>query len=438
MAAGPDQFSTMGVLKSLDRAQQLDEADVLKSFRNEFLIPEHNRKPAIYFLGNSLGLQPKRTASYINTILKQWQQYGVEAFFLGSEPWLSYHDHLKKPLAAIVGALPHEVVVMNQLTVNLHLMLVSFYKPVGKRTKILCEAKAFPSDQYMLETHLRARGFDPEEHLIEVAPYEGEATIRHDAILEAIETYKEELALVLWGGVNYYTGQVFDMKAIAEAAHKAGAMAGFDLAHAAGNVPLDLHDWKVDFACWCSYKYLNSGPGAVGGVFIHERHHTNTDLDRYAGWWGYKQEQRFLMQKVFQPTATAEGWALSTPSPVLFAAHKAALELFEEAGIDRLFEKRRQLSAFLFVTLHEVLKKFATPPFQILTPSAAERHGSQVSILIQEKGRNVFEFLTGQGVFADWREPDVIRIAPVPLYNTFTEVAQFADLLEQGLRSSTF
>jgi kynureninase len=368
--------------------------------------------------------------------LTQWSQFGVEGFFHGNNPWLQYHDQLINPLSSVVGSLPHEVVVMNQLTVNLHLMLVSFYQPSGTRTKILCEAKAFPSDQYMLETHLRQRGLEPGEHIIEVAPRTGEATIRQDDILEEIETHKDEIALVFWGGVNYYTGQVFDMQVITAATHKAGALAGFDLAHAAGNVPLQLHDWNTDFACWCSYKYLNAGPGAVGGVFVHEQHHRNTSLQRFGGWWGYEKESRFLMQQGFKPISAAEGWALSTPSPLLFAAHKAALDIFEEAGMDKLFRKSRLLSRYLHFILHEVLKKFEKPVFTILTPEAEKAHGSQVSLLIADNGKAVFENLSAGGLFADWREPGVIRVAPVPLYNTFEEVWRFGALLENTLQAA--
>ena len=400
------------------------------------MIPQVEGKDAIYFLGNSLGLQPKKTKQYIEAILNQWQQYGVEGFFNGVQPWLSYHAQLTKPLAEIVGALPHEIVVMNQLTVNLHLMLVSFYQPSGKRTKILCEAKAFPSDQYMLETHLKSRGLDPGEHIIEVTPRTGEIIIRLDDILKTIEAHGDEIALVLWGGVSYYTGQLFDIEAITQAAHKKGAFVGFDLAHAAGNVPLQLHDWNLDFACWCSYKYLNAGPGAVGGVFIHEQHHTNQTLNRFAGWWGYKNEERFLMEKGFQPIASAEGWALSTPSPILFASHLAALTVFKEAGIEKVFQKSKQLSAFLFFVLHEVLKKFEQPLFEILTPEDELSHGSQISLLVLANGKQVFEHLTTNGVFADWREPNVIRVAPVPLYNTFEEVWHFGTLLEQAFELS--
>lgn len=424
----------MGFLNSLDAARKQDKEDALRHFRNEFLIPVVNHNEAIYFLGNSLGLQPKRTEAAIKQVLAQWQQYGVEAFFKSSNPWLSFHDQLTKPLAEIVGAMPDEIVVMNQLTVNLHLMLASFYQPHGARTKIICEAKAFPSDQYMLETHLRQRGLNPDDHIIEVAPRDGETTIRHEAILQAIEENKDTIALLFWGGVNYYTGQVFNMNALTEAAHAAGALAGFDLAHAAGNVPLQLHDWNVDFACWCSYKYLNAGPGAVAGTFVHQRHH-HKKLQRFGGWWGYEKNARFKMQKGFQPIASAEGWALSTPSPILFAAHLASLQIFSEAGMETILNKSRQQSRFLFFVLHEVLKKFSTTPFTILTPENETERGCQVSIFMPGIGRRVFDWLTENNMFADWREPDVIRIAPVPLYNTIEDVWRFGMLLEQALQN---
>jgi kynureninase len=415
----------------------LDSADALRSSKNEFYFPQVNGRNAIYFLGNSLGLQPKRTETYIKNVLAQWEQHGVEGFFTGAAPWLLYHERLAKPLSAVIGALPDEVVIMNQLTVNLHLMLVSFYQPSGKRTKILCEAKAFSSDQYMLETHLLHRGLDPEKHIIEVAPRTGEACIRHEDILQAIEQHGDEIALVLWGGVNYYTGQVFDMQHITEAAQKRGAKVGFDLAHAAGNVPLELHGWNVDFACWCNYKYLNAGPGAVAAAFVHERHHQDHTLHRFAGWWGYKKEDRFLMQKGFQPIPTAEGWALSTPSPVLFAQLDAALELFADAGMEKLVQKSRLLTTYLFYLLDTLNEGLAEPVFQVLTPRAEAERGSQVSILVKKRGRAIFEHLTISGVFADWREPDVIRIAPVPLYNSFEDVWQFGAILENAFAGVT-
>jgi kynureninase len=414
---------------SLSFAQSLDAADPLRKFRTEFLIPAVDDKEQIYFLGNSLGLQPKRTPLYIMQVLDEWKRYGVEAFFMGEQPWLHYHDQLVQPLAKIVGALPNEVVVMNQLTVNLHLLLVSFYQPVGKRKKIIYEAKAFPSDQYMLETHIKQRGLNPKEVLIEVGARKGEDVINEKDILKTIEQYKDKLALVLWGGVNYYTGQVFEMQKIAEAAHKAGAKVGFDLAHAAGNVKLHLHDWDVDFACWCSYKYLNSGPGAIAGAFINERYHTDESLQRFAGWWGYKKEKRFLMEPGFNPIPTAEGWQLSTPSPVLYASHKAALEIFDEAGFDTIVKKGQELSDYLLFIIDDLNSKLSEPIIKVLTPRNEKEKGCQVSMLMLQNGKEVFDALTKNGVFADWREPDVIRVAPVPLYNSFEEVWRFGEIL---------
>jgi kynureninase len=416
---------------TLSFARQMDADDALRKFRAEFQIPVREGVEQIYFLGNSLGLQPKRTKKYIEQVLHQWNQLGVEGFFMGEQPWLEYHDQLVNTLAEIVGALPEEVVVMNSLTVNLHLLLVSFYNPSGIRNKIICEAKAFPSDQYLLETHIRQKGLDPREIIIEVNARSGETTIRQDDIFAAIENNRHELALVFWGGVNYYTGQVFDLEAITKAAHDVGAKAGFDLAHATGNLLLHLHDWNVDFASWCSYKYLNSGPGAIAGAFIHNRYHTDTSINRIAGWWGYDKSNRFLMQKGFKPTLTAEGWQLSTPSPILYAAHKAALEIFAEAGINQVYRKGQQLSNYLLYIINEINLQ-QEHQIHVITPH--QEKGSQISILIPDKGRMVFDYLTQKGIFVDWREPDVIRLAPVPLYNTFDEIWQFGQFLNDAFR----
>jgi len=318
------------------------------------------------------------------------------------------------------------------LSVNLHLMMVSFYRPEGKRNKIICEAKAFPSDQYMLETHVRHYGFDPNEVIIEVAPREGEHTIRIEDVLQAIEENKDQLALVLMGGLNYYTGQVFDMAAITSAAQAAGAKCGFDLAHAAGNIPLQLHNWNVDFAAWCSYKYMNSGPGAIGGAYIHERYHTN-DTPRFAGWWGNDKATQFLMQKGFQPMSSAQGWQLSTPPPMLYAAHKAALEIFEEAGMEQLHAKRKLLNNWLWFLLDELNARQPQPVIEFITPRSEAERGSQVSMLMLRHGRAIFDALAKEGVIVDWREPNVIRLAPVPLYNSFEEVWQFTNILQQIL-----
>jgi kynureninase len=419
---------------NLAYARQLDQQDPLQEFRDQFLIPVHHGKEQAYFLGNSLGLQPKRTKGYIGKVLQQWNDYGVEAFFMGDDPWMDYHAHLQQPLSIIMGCKPGEITVMNQLTVNLHLMMVSFYRPEGKRTKILCEAKAFPSDQYMFETHVRSHGLNPDEHIIEVQPRAGEETIRTDDILEAIEKHRAELALVLWGGINYYTGQLFDMRAITDAAQKAGAKAGFDLAHAAGNVPLQLHDWNADFACWCNYKYLNAGPGAVGAAFIHERYHTDPSIRRFAGWWGYDKSTRFKMEKGFRPIETAEGWQLSTPSPIQYACLRAALEICMEAGWEAIQQKRMELNAWLWFLLDDLTRQIPEYPFTVITPRVEK--GCQVSLLMHRHGREVFDALTSQGIITDWREPNVIRLAPVPLYNTYTEVFRFYETMRAILLSS--
>lgn len=419
---------------SLEFARQFDSEDQLKDFRQQFIIPSHNGNDQIYFLGNSLGLQPKTTKEELNKILDQWAAYGVEAFFMGNSPWIHYHDQLTKPMSTIIGALPHEITVMNQLTVNLHLMMVSFYRPKGKRNKILCEAKAFPSDQYMFETHIRHYRLNPDDILIEVNPPDGQHLIRTEDILKAIEQNKDELALVLFSGLNYYTGQVFDIKTITNAAHRAGIKAGFDLAHAAGNIPLQLHNWDVDFACWCNYKYLNSGPGSIGGVYIHERFHNDQTINRFAGWWGYDKATRFKMEKGFKPIASAEGWQLSTPSLLLYASHKASLDIFEKAGWENLLSKQKILTSYLWFLLDEINISSGKKMIEYITPREEKERGCQVSLLMLEKGRKVFDALTEAGVVVDWREPNVIRLAPVPLYNSFEEVWQFANILRQILK----
>lgn len=420
-------------MNSLEKAQELDRTDLLREFRNDFIIPVTNDKEQIYFLGNSLGLQPKSANTHIQKVLNQWATHGVESFFVGDEPWLNYHDYLAKPMAKIVGAIPTEISVMNQLTVNLHLMMVSFYRPSGKRRKIICEAKAFPSDQYMFETHIRHYGYDPEEILIEVGPKDGEHTIRQESIIQAIEANKEELALVFWGGLNYYTGQVFDMQAITEAAHKVGAYVGFDLAHAAGNIPLQLHNWNVDFACWCTYKYLNAGPGAIGAVYIHERFHKDPTIPRFAGWWGYDKETRFAMKKGFSPILSAEGWQLSTPSLLLYASLRASLEIFEQAGTEKLHQKRKLLNQFLWSILDEVNAGSPDKMIELITPREESQKGCQVSMLMLRNGKEVYEGLMKEGIIVDWREPNVIRLAPVPLYNSFEEVWRFGHTLKKLL-----
>lgn len=421
----------MNYQNTLAFAQSLDREDPLKAFRQRFFIPQHQGKDCIYLTGNSLGLQAKSTAQYIQQELNDWAAMGVEGHFHAKNPWMPYHEIFPKQLSAIVGCKEQEVVVMNQLTVNLHLLMVTFYRPTKQRYKIICEAKAFPSDQYALETQVRYHGFEPGDAIIEVQPREGEHTIRHEDILSAIRQHGNETALVMFGGVNYYTGQLFDLEAITAAAHAVGAYAGFDLAHAAGNVELRLHDWNADFACWCSYKYLNSGPGGVAGVYIHEKHAANKDLPRFAGWWGYTKSTRFKMEKGFDPIPTAEGWQLSNAPVLSMAAHKASLDIFEEAGIDQLHAKRQQLSGYLHYILNEINGRHEGGIMEIITPSAANERGCQVSMLMKKNGRAIFDELTRQGVIADWREPDVIRVAPVPLYNTFEDCWKFGDILSK-------
>ena len=414
-------------------AKSMDEKDPLKNFRDLFYIPIMYGKPAIYFTGNSLGLQPKTTQEYVVDELEDWANFGVEGHFHARKPWMPYHEIFPAQLSKIVGCKETEVVVMNQLTVNLHLLMVSLYRPTKERYKIICETKAFPSDQYAIETQVKFHGLNPDATIIEVAPRAGEHSIRNEDILQIIQQHGNSVALVLFGGVNYYTGQVFDMKEITEAAHGVGAYAGFDLAHAAGNVALQLHDWQVDFACWCSYKYLNSGPGGVAGVFIHEKHIANKALPRFAGWWGYDKETRFQMKKGFEPMPTAEGWQLSNAPILSMAAHKAALDVFEDAGMQRVHEKRKQLSDFLFFVIDSCNADAKDNEATIITPRNENEKGCQVSLLMKKDGRKIFEELTKAGVIADWREPNVIRIAPVPLYNTFEDIYRFGELLKQQL-----
>ncbi len=420
----------MNYQNTLAFAKGLDDKDELKHFREKFFIPQHNGKDCIYLTGNSLGLQAKTTSNYVQRELDDWAKLGVEGHFQANNPWMPYHEIFPKQLAEIVGCKENEVVVMNQLTVNLHLLMVTFYRPTRQRYKIICEAKAFPSDQYAFETQAAFHGFDPADAVIEVSPREGEYTLRTEDILSAIEQHGNSVALILFGGVNYYTGQVFDMEKITEAAHAVGAYAGFDLAHAAGNVELYLHDWNVDFACWCSYKYLNSGPGGVAGAYIHEKQAANKELPRFAGWWGHNKENRFKMEKGFNPIPTAEGWQLSNAPVLSMAVHKASLDIFEEAGIDQLHEKRKLLSGYLHFVLNDINTRQQKKVLEVITPANEKERGCQVSILMLKNGKLIFNELTKLGVFADWREPNVIRVAPVPLYNSFEDVWRFGNIIE--------
>jgi kynureninase len=407
-------------------ALELDRQDELASFHLLFHFPKFEGREVVYFTGNSLGLQPKKTGEYLQLELDDWAKHGVEGHFLAQKPWYAYHEFLTEKMARIIGAKPEETVMMNQLTVNLHLLMVSFYRPQGNRYKILCEAKAFPSDQYAFQSQVSFHGYQPSDAIIEVAPREGQYYIEESDILATIEKYADEIALVIFGGVNYFTGQVFDLKKITAAAHKAGAVAGFDLAHAAGNVSLNLHDWNVDFAAWCSYKYLNSGPGSVAGAFVHERHFADTSLPMFAGWWGHDKASRFNMDDKFVPMKSAERWQLSNAPVLSMAACRASLDIFDEAGMDRLIKKSHKLTHYLQFIIGDVARK-RNANLQIITPE--KNRGCQLSVVAEGQGKGLHEKLTQSGVLTDWREPNVIRCAPVPLYNSFEDVFRFGEIL---------
>ncbi|MBW8050303.1 MAG: kynureninase [Cytophagales bacterium] len=413
---------------TLDFARQLDKKDPLKKYRDQFYIPQINGKPVIYFSGNSLGLQPKNVRAAIEQELLDWEKLATNAHFHGKNPWFHYHKFLTDATASIVGANTDEVVVMNSLTVNLHLMLVSFYRPTQNRYCIITENKPFPSDRYALESQVKYHGFTPEEAIIELMPEEGAHTLHTEDILKTIRSVGKELALVMIGGVNYYSGQAFDMEAIAKAAHEVGAVAGFDLAHAAGNLKMNLHDWNVDFAVWCTYKYLNSGPGGAAGAFVHEKHGSDPDIPRFAGWWGYDEEDRFLMKKGFKPMKGAAGWQLSNAPIFPMAVQKASLDIFEAAGMDAIVQKSQLLTGYLEYLFNEIKKE--KDSFEIITPSDKNQRGCQLSLLFYKNGKEVYDKLTQAGVIADWREPSIIRVAPVPLYNTFEEVYRFGKMLK--------
>ncbi|AEI48428.1 kynureninase [Runella slithyformis] len=410
-------------------ALEKDRRDALGHFRERFYLPQRDGETLTYLCGNSLGLQPKATREAIDRELTTWQNHGVEGWFEGEESWLSYHRYCQKSLAAIVGALPEEVCPMNHLTVNLHLMWASFYQPTAERYKVLTVAGDFPSDQYALETHLRFRGYDPAVALIEVVPRKGEYSIRTADILDTIAQHADELALICMSGLHYYTGQVYDMQAITAFAHRHGLLVGFDLAHAAGNIPLQLHNWGVDFAVWCSYKYLNSGPGGVSGLFVHEKHHT-ASLPRLAGWWGYEEARRFEMTKGFVPMQGAAGWQLSTPNIMALAMHRASLAIFEEAGIENLRRKSEELTGLLEMVLQRINQKAGMPKIQLMTPTDPAQRGAQLSLLIENEGKKVFDALTAKGIIGDWREPNCIRLTPIPLYTAFEDIWKVGEALE--------
>ncbi len=409
---------------SFSYAQKMDQEDSLAKFRDQFHLLTHNGKQQVYLCGNSLGLQPKTVRAAIEQELLDWEKYGVEGHFNAKNPWFSYHHLLSQSTSKLVGALPSEVVVMNNLTTNLHLMLVSFYRPTEKKYKILMEASAFPSDQYAIESQTRLHGFDPNVAIVEISAKDGENNIKTEDIISAIEENADELSLVMLGGVNYFSGQAFDMKKITAAAHSVGAVAGFDLAHAAGNIPLLLHDWDVDFAVWCTYKYLNSGPGGTSGVFVHEKHGNNPNLPRFAGWWGHDESARFQMKKGFVPMQGAAGWQLSNAQIFPMAIHKASLEIFDKAGMDNLRAKSIKLTGYL----EFILKQYADH-LTIITPENPQERGCQLSVIVKQDGRKLFDFLVANQILPDWREPNVVRMSPVPLYSSFEDVYRVGEAL---------
>ncbi|NIG52033.1 kynureninase [Chitinophaga sp. Cy-1792] len=415
----------MEYVASIAYAKEQDQQDPLNRFREQFYFPQRNGKDAIYLCGNSLGLQPKRVKAAIDQELSDWQEFAVEGYWRAKNPWLYYQQYCSGPLASILGASQKELTVMNTLTVNLHFMMLSFYRPTKQRFKVLMEAGAFPSDQYAVETQVRFHGFEPADAIIEVSPRPGENLIRIEDILDIINRESDSLALVLFGGINYYTGQFFDISAITAAAHAVGAYAGFDLAHVAGNIPVALHDWDVDFAVWCSYKYLNGGPGAVGGAFVHEKHSGNRGFLRLGGWWGNEESVRFKMEKGFVPKDSAEGWQQSTAQVFNMVSLKASLELFEEAGIGALRSKSIGMTNYL----EFLLQQLKGINFEIITPNNCNERGAQLSLLFKDKGKEIHQRLTDAGIIIDWREPGVIRVSPAPMYNSYQDVFHFYEII---------
>jgi len=415
---------------NLDFALEQDQKDPLAHFRGRFHFPETKTgEPFIYFCGNSLGLQPDTAEQYIKEELDAWKKLGVDGHLKGKRPWLTYHELLTHYSAKLVGALDREVVVMNSLTVNLHLLMTSFYRPNGKRKKILIENNAFPSDRYAVQSQLKIHGNHPKEDLMILNPDQGE-TITTEWILDCFEHHGDEITMVLIGGVNYYSGQAFDMEAITKKAHEYNCLVGFDLAHGAGNLHLKLHDWGVDFSAWCGYKYLNGGPGAPSGVFIHERHLGKSDIPRFEGWWGHDKSTRFQMPDEFVPTTSAEAWQLSNPPIFSMAPLLASLELFHEAGIENLRKKSEKLTSYL----EDLLENELEDEIEIITPKSIEDRGCQLSLRLKTVIPNIMDELHRQGILADWREPDVVRIAPVPLYNNFEDCYQFVQRMKKIVR----
>lgn len=417
---------------SLSYAKAQDQNDPLREYRNKFYIPkQENGDTHIYLCGNSLGLQPKSTQEHLQQELQDWKNLGVEGHFHAKNPWMPYHEFLTEAMANVVGAKPLEVVVMNTLTVNLHLMMVSFYQPKGKRVKIVIEADAFPSDKYAAESQLRFHGLKPEECLIELKARAGEVLLREEDIHQVIKDHGDEIALIMLGNTNYYTGQFFDMKKITEWGHAAGCKVGFDCAHGAGNVVLNLHDSGCDFAVWCNYKYLNAGPGSVGGVFVHERHSSNKDIPRFEGWWGHRQDTRFKMRDAFEPSPGVEAWQLSNPPILSMVAVWSSLKIFDEVGIQNLRTKSVHLTSYLETCVNSL----GNDVVNIITPSDPSQRGSQLSIQVKNADKSLFNYITDKGVIADWREPDVIRVAPTALYNSYEDVFRFYQVLKEGIES---
>ena len=416
-------------------SQSLDAQDELKKYQSEFEFPKVNGKKTIYFTGNSLGLMPKRAKKYVDDVMNDWANMAVEGHFYAEKPWWDYHERFSNPLSKIVGAKPSEVSVMNTLTVNLHMMMVSFYNPTATRFKIICEEKAFPSDQYMFQTQVKFHGLDPKDVIVEVKRREGEHNLRNEDIIAKINEVGDELALVLIGGINYYTGQVLDMENITKAGHAVGANVGWDLAHAAGNIELKLHEWNVDFACWCSYKYMNAGPGSVAGYFVHEKHHNNKDINRFGGWYGHNKERRFLMEPEYTPNEGALGWQSSCTGVLAMAPYLASVEMFDEIGMEALMKKRDLITAYLEFIVEETAKETGTN-LEIITPRNQAERGSQLSVVLHGEGKELFHYLMKQGVVTDWREPAVIRLAPVPLYTTFEEMYEFGQILKTGIQTT--
>jgi kynureninase len=412
-------------------AQQLDAEDPLKDYREQFHFPKVDGKQVIYFTGNSLGLQPKRTKDFVDEVMEDWANLAVEGHFYSKKPWWDYHERLAAPLAKVVGAKTEEISVMNTLTVNLHLLMVSFYRPTKKRYKIICEEKAFPSDQYLIQSQVRFHGLEADDAIVEVKKREGENYWRTEDIIAKINEVGDELALVIIGGVNYYSGQVFDMNTITKAGHDVGAFVGWDLAHGVGNIELKLNEWNVDFAAWCSYKYMNSGPGNASGIYVNEKHLNKTDIPRFEGWWGTKKETRFLMKPEFEPIETADAWQLSNPPVLSVAPYLASLTMFEEVGMPALIEKRDKIVSYLEFVLQEIDKEVDST-FEIITPR--ENRGCQLSVFLHGQGKSLFNYLMKNGVITDWREPNVIRLAPAPFYSSYEDMYQFGQLLKKGIQ----